>query len=237
MVFKMEQIYTIPVNETFEECKNDKSLGCPFCRLYKKLEDNELELILGASMMEPDTRKKTNEQGFCRDHWAKMNSRGKKLPLTLIIQSHLAEVDSLLKKPGLLPSVSGSDTAKRLQKLSSDCYVCRRVNYNFERMNETAALLWEADESFTAKLTAAPFCLPHFAEFIQIASKALKSKPFGELYRALYAMEDKYLSDTREHIDSFARKFDYRYANEPYSGEENAVEEAFEALNGNKNKL
>ena len=52
----MEQIYTIPVNETFDECRNDKSLGCPFCRLYKKLEANEVDLILGASMMEPDVR-------------------------------------------------------------------------------------------------------------------------------------------------------------------------------------
>ena len=42
-----ERIYTIPVNEAFES--DD---GCPFCRLYKKLENDELDLILGASMME-----------------------------------------------------------------------------------------------------------------------------------------------------------------------------------------
>ena len=51
----MEQIYTIPVNEAFEASAADPSLGCPLCALYRKLEENELDLILGASMMEPDS--------------------------------------------------------------------------------------------------------------------------------------------------------------------------------------
>ena len=46
-----EKIYTIPVNEAFDEYD-----GCPFCRMRRTLEDNERELIMGASMMEPDTR-------------------------------------------------------------------------------------------------------------------------------------------------------------------------------------
>ena len=55
----MEKIYTIPVNEAFDE-----SGSCPFCRMKKKLEENEIELILGASMMEPDIRIQTNEKAF-----------------------------------------------------------------------------------------------------------------------------------------------------------------------------
>ena len=81
----MEQIYTIPVNEAFEASAADASLGCPFCRLYNKLEDNELDLILGASMMEPDVRVKTNEQGFCATHFAMMLRRPKRLPLALLL--------------------------------------------------------------------------------------------------------------------------------------------------------
>ena len=37
----MEKIYTIPVNEAFEE-----SGTCPFCRMKHKLEENEVDLIL-----------------------------------------------------------------------------------------------------------------------------------------------------------------------------------------------
>ena len=47
----MEQIYTIPVNEAFEASAADHSCGCAFCTLYNKLENNELDLILVASMM------------------------------------------------------------------------------------------------------------------------------------------------------------------------------------------
>ena len=86
----MERIYTIPVNEAVEASAADASLGCPFCHLYNKLEQDELGLILGASMMEPDVRLKTNELGFCRDHFSMMIRRPKRLPLALVLESHLA---------------------------------------------------------------------------------------------------------------------------------------------------
>ena len=62
-----EKIYTIPVTEAFS-----KKSGCPFCALKNKLEDDERELIMGASMMEPDIRIKTNALGFCKRHFDKM---------------------------------------------------------------------------------------------------------------------------------------------------------------------
>ena len=64
----MEQIYTIPVNEAFEKVQEEGFCTCPFCLMYNRLEDKELDLILGASMMEPDVRLKTNEAGFCPEH-------------------------------------------------------------------------------------------------------------------------------------------------------------------------
>ena len=67
-----EQIYTIPVSEAFEA----RSGKCPLCLLREKWEQNELDLILGASMMEPDIRIQTNEKGFCNDHLHKMYARG-----------------------------------------------------------------------------------------------------------------------------------------------------------------
>ena len=56
----MERIYTIPVNEAFDASMADPACGCPICALYRKLEENELDLILGGSMMEPDVRIRTN---------------------------------------------------------------------------------------------------------------------------------------------------------------------------------
>ena len=46
-----ETIYTIPINEEFEKRMESEDTCCPLCNLYKKLESDELSLILGASMM------------------------------------------------------------------------------------------------------------------------------------------------------------------------------------------
>ena len=88
----MEKIYTIPVNEAFEASAADPACGCPFCTLYSKLEENELDLILGASMMEPDVRIKTNELGFCKTHYDMMFTRKNRLGLALMLESHLNEL-------------------------------------------------------------------------------------------------------------------------------------------------
>lgn len=97
-----EQIYTIPVSEAFEA----RSGKCPLCLLREKWEQNELDLILGASMMEPDIRIQTNEKGFCNDHLHKMYARGNRLPLALTLESHLAEVEKGLKTGGFFSAIS-----------------------------------------------------------------------------------------------------------------------------------
>ena len=98
----MEHIYTIPVNEAFEASRDDASCGCPFCTLYNKLEENELELILGASMMEPDIRIMTNKEGFCRTHYDMMFTRKNRLGMALTLESHLAELKDEIKNGGFL---------------------------------------------------------------------------------------------------------------------------------------
>ena len=65
----LEKIYTIPVNEAFDQCRGNEAEGCPFCKLYRRLENDEIEIILGASMMEPDIRIQTNRLGFCGRHF------------------------------------------------------------------------------------------------------------------------------------------------------------------------
>ncbi len=229
----MEQLYTIPVNEAFEKGAEDETRGCPFCRLYRRLELNELDLILGASMMEPDVRKKTNEKGFCPDHYSKMMKRGKRLPLSLILQSHLAEVDGMLKKPGIAPALAGADSAKKLHALSNDCYVCERIEANFSKMIETAAILWETDPDFKYKCAAQPyFCLPHFSRYLSAAKGYMKSKSFAEFYKSVYKKEEKVLATLQDKIDRFAKSFDYRYAKEPWDDAKKAIEDTMPVLNG-----
>ena len=158
----MEQIYTIPVNEAFDDSAADHALGCPLCALYNRLEGHELELILGASMMEPDVRIKTNQEGFCRTHYDMMFTRKNRLGMALTLKSHLDEL-RVETAAGAAFGDPAARAAQRISALCESCYVCRKVEYHFGRMVETVVLLWEADENFPGKLASQPyFCLPHY---------------------------------------------------------------------------
>ncbi len=231
----MEQIYTIPVNEAFEKVREEHLQTCPFCLMYNRLEDNELDLILGASMMEPDVRLKTNEAGFCPEHLSLMFERGKRLPLALTLESHLDSVakDISGNMGSLFIQKTGDASAKRLEKLEHSCYICDRIDYNFSRMIETAALLWQSDSAFHEKVAAAPyFCLNHYGKFIRAAKDRLSKKDFAEFYKQVNDVEMKYFDKLRADVSWFCKKFDYRYEDEPWGDAKDAPERAKLFLNG-----
>ena len=133
----MDMNFTIPVNEAFEASAADPACGCPLCALARKLEADELELILGASMMEPDIRIRTNRQGFCRTHYDLMFVRKNRLGMALTLESHLAELEQDIRDGGI-GGGQGNKPLRRIGELEADCYICRRVNANFEKMVDTS---------------------------------------------------------------------------------------------------
>jgi hypothetical protein len=230
----MEQIYTIPVNEAFEKVQEEDSHICPFCLMYNRLEANELDLILGASMMEPDVRLKTNELGFCDAHLGMMFGRPKRLPLALMLESHLDQIAKDLDgNMGMFIGKTGDAAARRLDRLEHSCYICDRIEYNFSRMIETAALLWQSDSAFHDKVKKAPyFCLPHYGRFIRAAKDRLSKKDFAEFYETVHALETAYFDELRGDVSWFCKKFDYRYENEPWGNAKDAPERARLFLSG-----
>lgn len=225
----MEQIYTIPVNEAFEASAADSTCGCPLCAIHRKLEENELELILGASMMEPDVRIKTNEQGFCRLHYDQMFVRKNRLGMALTLESHLKELQGDLKE-GLL-GTPGGRPAKRIRDLEADCYVCKRIDYHFQHMVETVVYLWDVDPDFAPKLDAQPyFCLPHYRALLEYGQKRLGKKDLGRFTKACGDVVNGYLSTLTDDISWFCKKFDYRYDAEPWYNSKDAVERAIKFL-------
>ena len=227
----MEQIYTIPVNEAFEKSAADKTCGCAFCTLYNKLECDELDLILGASMMEPDIRIKTNKQGFCRTHYDMMFVRKNRLGMALTLESHLDELKKELKDGGLLGGGTGAKPVKRIGELESTCYVCGRIEFNFAHMIETAVLLWQSDENFPAKLKAQPyFCLPHYRMMLEYAQKRLQKKELKEFVKDCEAIQNAYIEKLNGDVSWFCKKFDYRYDEEPWYDSKDAVERSMKFL-------
>ncbi len=56
-------IHTIPVLEAFNKAKEQG--GCPFCRMFDKLNADAIDFIMGPAYMEDDVRMETNRTGFC----------------------------------------------------------------------------------------------------------------------------------------------------------------------------
>ena len=229
----MEQIYTIPVNEAFDASAADASCGCPMCALYRKLEENELDLILGASMMEPEVRIKTNEQGFCRTHYDMMFVRKNRLGMALTLESHLNELKGDLSK-GLLSVVTGRPDqrpAKRIAALERSCYVCKRIEFHFQHMAETVVLLFDTDENFAEKMKKQPyFCLPHYRLLLEKAAARLSKKKLPDFCTVTEGVVKGYLDTLSEDVSWFCKKFDYRYDKEPWKNSKDSVERAIKFL-------
>lgn len=228
----MEQIYTIPVNEAFDLVSEKPECGCPFCVLYKKLQSDEIDIILGASMMEPDIRIKTNEQGFCLSHYNIMLGKKRMLGMGLMLESHLAEVKKRLMGKTLLGK-KAQIAIGALGELEESCYVCSRIEKNLSAMTATAVYLYESDPNFPKKFKSAPyFCLPHYRAMIDYASKKMNKKVFGDFYDAAYAIQEKYIDTLTGDVSWFCKKFDYRYDEEPWYNSKDSVPRAVKFLSG-----
>ncbi len=229
----LEKIYTIPVNEAFDACRDNEAPECPFCRLYKKLENDELDIILGAAMMEPDVRIKTNEQGFCGKHYRNMLERKNRLGLALMLESHL-DVVRKVTEPQLLSLMGvGVSASKKLGELEEDCYVCRRIDHSLGKMVENAALLWQTEPEFRDKLAAQKMvCLPHYRMFAETARNILSKKEFSRFYEELSKVVNTYFDSLRGDVSWFCKKFDYRYEDEPWGNSKDAAERAVRFLSG-----
>lgn len=221
----MEKIYTIPVNDAFNVQE-----GCPFCRMYKTLEDNELDIILGASMMEPDIRIETNKLGFCREHYEKMFGMKNRLSLALMLESHLDEVIKGLSGGGLFKDKLTS-AVDYLSSHAATCYICNRIENNFEKMIECAVILWETDEEFRSKFENTPyFCIHHYERMLKTAASFISKKKRSDFYDSASKIENAYLKTLKEDVSWFCKKFDYRYDAEPWGNSKDAVERAINSI-------
>lgn len=228
----MEQIYTIPVNEAFDKVKEHPECGCPICLLYRKLQTDELDIILGASMMEPDIRIKTNEQGFCSDHYAMMLKRKRMLGIALMLDSHLPEVEKRLDGPILIGNKPAA-AVKALGELEDSCYVCGRIEKNLSMMLATVAYLFETDFEFRKKYEAAPYlCLPHYKRLVDYASKKMNKRNFAEFYKVAHDMQKKYITELQGDVNWFCKKFDYQNEAEPWYNSKDSVYRAIKFLSG-----
>lgn len=232
-----EQLYTIPINEAFEEYD-----GCPMCRLRAKLEEQSLSYIMGAAMMEPDIRIVTNHMGFCRTHFHRMLGMGNRLSLALMLESHLQAVAETIpqpeeKKPGRLGTLKkydGDSPAPAMLEQADRCYVCARVQDFEQKYISNVIYIWKKDPTFPEKLRKQPyFCLEHAGLLLAQAKQDLSEANYLRFSQDMLALTHRHLSNLRKNVTSFCRSFDHENAGKPLTDEARyAVESAVAFLSG-----
>ena len=228
-----EKIYTIPVNEAFDDPGE-----CAFCRLNNKLEADILDYVLGPSYMEEDNRAETDRLGFCKHHYDKLFHAQNRLGVALMLSTHLKkinkELDKILEqelmsggKKGLFKKESTNPLADYTDNLSSSCFACERINGRMNSYIETFFYLWKKEPEFRDKvINGNGFCLEHLSMIFAEAHKRFNDKDFSDFANAIIPVQKKNLSRIDDELDWFIQKFDYRFKDEPWKNSKDSVERA-----------
>lgn len=224
-----ETLYTIPVNDAF-----DKGGECPFCNMYKNLENDSIDYVLGASYMEDDIRAETDKIGFCKHHYDMMYKKQNRLGMALILQTHLQKVTndiealskniSTNKKGLFLKSKSENKLIPYLNNITESCYVCDRINNNFDRYFDTFFYMWKKDNEIKNKVkNSNGFCLDHFSRLVKIGEGKLSSKEYKEFTDIIIPIQLENMKRLLGEIDHFVNKFDHNYADAPWGTARNSL--------------
>jgi len=251
-----ERIYTIPVSEAFrQDCE------CTLCYLEKKLEDEEIEYYLGPSLMEPDHRKETNETGFCTRHYELLYNRQENtLGLALIIETHLADLNTFITKEydraekkliedskmSFAADIKNRITSKPteseqyidkmvgfLKNLESKCSICKKLDFTMDRYIDVMLYLWFTEDDFRELFNSKKgFCLLHLRKVLEGVQKYLTPKQKAIFVNNLMKIQTENLARIQDEVNWFTRKFDYRYKDAPWKNSKDAVPRSIEKITG-----
>lgn len=236
-----ETIYTIPINEAF-----DTKCSCALCEIENRLEKEEIEYTLGPAMMEPDFRIISNKKGFCKNHYKSLLENSKALPLALILQTHIQQQNSdifskkvekksatsLFKKKS--PEIiSAKKITEHIEKTSSRCVVCERINDTMNRYMENLIYIWKTQKEFRHKFSVQEsFCLPHFSLLLKYASDGLNGNDFNDFYHSVMEIQEKAQTQYYNDISEFTMLFDHNNTSTPTQNVKNSIKRTIKNVSG-----
>lgn len=234
-----EKLYTIELTDAVKA--EDE---CMFCWLERKLEQENLEFVLGSSYMENDIREQTSRKGFCRHHTKMMFDYGNTLGNAWILKSRMEYVNREFAKQigetgkesrakgGFSGLFKKRETA-RAEGAAHSCYICDRMQVIYDRMLDTFVYMLRNDPAFCDQLMASKgFCMHHFADVQRVCGETLKQDELAEWMPKLKELMTRNLDRIQEDIDWLIEKFDYRNQDADWKNSRDAVQRTMQKLVG-----
>ena len=226
---------------------------CPLCALRRRNELIDVDRFLGASVMEPDTRVRVNEKGFCPRHQVLLYAQKNRLGHALMMHTHMKE--TMKKLSPILSSARAaaersagtpalkrmmgksagkedlSQAARDVRALTQSCILCDSIEENTRRYAYTLLHLYKTDTAFRKAFAASKgVCLPDMALLMEMAEEALSGQVLKDFIDDLCAAVEKSLEKTEGDLEGFTLKFDYRNADKPWGDSRDALERAVNKL-------
>lgn len=236
-----ETIYTIPINEAFDE-----KCGCAMCNIENRIEIEEIEYTLGPAMMEPDFRINSNDKGFCQKHYKSLLENSKALPLALVLQTHIQQQNKNIfdkriaksSKGGVFKKqcdeiISAKNIISKIEKLNNDCIICERVNHTMNRYFDNLIYMWKTQEDFRQKFSIREgFCIPHFSKLLSFAINGLNEREFKDFYHTLINMQEISQKEIYNDISAFTKLFDHNSNTMPTDNVKNSIKRSINKISG-----
>lgn len=212
MKYKLE---TIPVWDAVEE----KSEACIFCALLEKAEKRYIDYYLGSSVMNPETRVKVNDEGFCPVHYSAMLEAEKPQSMSLIAHTHLMTSQEAilpllrkLQKPG-----RGKKTKQQVKTFQSllksreqGCLICRGMERTLKRYLFSFVHLWNSDAEFRAAYeSSGGICLHHFASLLEMAAESFSGEQRSDFISSMSSDMEQRLNTAVEDVHWMTQKYKF----------------------------
>ena len=226
------QLETIPVWDGITS-----SSECFLCDLIKQAEQDSLKFYLGASVMNPETRVKVNNIGFCKKHTSMLVQSGSPNAMAVLWESHFAETrkqieDSLselenTRNPKKTIAKLSKIITSRVDDPQGECLICSRMKDRLNRYCFTIPYLWGQDTNFREAFSKSKgFCLPHMAKILELSLEALDSKQQKEFAKAMSELQSQNLERVAHDLWYMTEHYKSENINKSWNGCEDAQKRA-----------
>jgi hypothetical protein len=197
---------------------------CPLCACMESVERSYLLSFQGSRVMEPNVRVKTNESGFCSEHYLRLYRGENKLGLGLVVHTHLKErlpgikaaMEGVIQTGGAVKGRKAEEAAagridalaRSLEALISRCFICEMLSRDLERYCYTIVYLWKSDPDFLPVFRGSRgFCLSHFVTILAKARETLRGDELTRFLRELVGLMVESLEGLERDLFGFTQLF------------------------------